>query len=62
MPITNEVIVVYYIIVGHKIYEFSSRSKAEKFYTDKATDELNPFATQDEDLAKLIAYDTESVF
>ena len=53
---------MYYVVISHTIYEFFSRSKAEKFYTDKEAEGLQPFATQDEDVAKLIAYDTNPAF
>lgn len=53
---------MYYIVVSNEIYAFYSRSEAEKFYADKEADGLQPFATQDRELAKFLAYDTNPLF
>jgi hypothetical protein len=53
---------MYYIVVSNEIWTFCSRSEAEKFYADKEADGLQPFATQDRELARLISYDTSSLF
>ena len=46
---------MYYIVVDGKVYEFLSRSRAEKFYFEKDAEGCDLFATQDENLAKLFA-------
>lgn len=45
---------MYYVVVEHEVYVFFSYADGKKFYDEADAQGLEPFATQNEDLARFI--------
>lgn len=45
---------MYYVVVEHEVHVFFSEADARKFYAKAEAEYREPFATQDEGLARLV--------